>query len=111
MNIRPTVSDFEVEVSGWDSGDGFFVEKATLEVGQPGERFIYLRHPVRPGLMLFLRLVDSRVGYPTFPVPYRVLQVNSAEGSALHRVILQKVERRRPVSGTVPDESAGTELL
>ncbi len=111
MDTKPAHSDYRVEVSGWDSGESFFVEKATLEISQPGERVIYLCHPLRPGLMLFLRLLDARIGYPTFPVAYRVLQVTSAEGAELCRVVLEKLERRSSAPAEAGDASGAAELL
>lgn len=111
MDMHATLSDYRVEVSGWDVGESFFVEKVTLEVGQPGERVIYLRHPLRPGQTVFLRLLDTRAGYPTFPVAYRVMQVTSAEGPEPSRVVLQKLERRRSASSEAHDAKGATELL
>ncbi len=95
MDSRPSLNDYRVEVSGWDVRESFFVEKTILELNPPRERAVYLHHPVRAGLLVFLRLTDTRVRYPTFPVAYRIVEVTSAEGAELSRVILRKLRRRQ----------------
>jgi hypothetical protein len=111
MEARSPITDYRVEVSGWDVDESFFVEKATLEVNQLSECVIYLRHPLRAGLMVFLRLIDSRVRYPTFPVAYRVTEVTSAEGAERSRVILQKLRRRRVSHSEARDTRGATKLF
>jgi hypothetical protein len=89
-------TDYRVEVSGWDAAESFFVEKATLGFSDEGERVIYLRHPVSSGSMLFLRLIDARVGYPSFPIAYKVKDVLANAHDEMSRVYLLKLEHRRP---------------
>ncbi len=95
MDPQSSVSDYRVEVSGWDVAESFFVEKATLELSLEGARIIHLRHPLRTGSMVFLRLIDSRVGFPAFPVAYQVLEVSGAESEGTSRVTLRRLGHRR----------------
>jgi hypothetical protein len=95
MDSQSSVSDYRVEVSGWDVAESFFVEKATLELSLEGERIIHLRHPLRTGSMVFLRLIDSRVGFPALPVAYQVLEVSAANNEEVSRVTLRRLGHRR----------------
>ncbi len=96
MELQSPPSQYRVEVSGWDVAESFFVEKATLELSQQGERIVHLRHPVREGLLVFLRLIDSRLSLPALPVAYRVVQIASVPNQSECRVMLRKLELRRP---------------
>jgi hypothetical protein len=98
--------DYRVEVSGWDAMESFFVEKATLELGEKGDRYVHLRHPVRSGLMVFLRLIDSRVNFPTFPIAYKVKDVTPTGSDGVSRVSLLRLPRRHGSDGE-PAGSAG----
>lgn len=88
-------TDRRVEVSGWDAEEKFFVERADLARGADGKRFVYLRRPLRAGLIVFLRVLDTRVGYPTFPVAYHVIEVAAGEKSGASRVTLERLQERR----------------
>lgn len=91
-------ADYRVEVSGWDAAEKFFVERATLALSAGGERLVYLRHPLRTGLMLFLRMLDTRVGYPTFPVAYQVKDIGAARQDGTSGVTLERLQHRRETS-------------
>lgn len=94
MDSQSSISDYRVEVSGWDVSESFFVEKATLELSLDGARSIQLRHPLRAGSMVFLRLIDSRVGFPALPVAYQVIEVSAAENEDLSKVTLRRLGHR-----------------
>ncbi|HVB35398.1 MAG TPA: hypothetical protein VNJ52_13645 [Patescibacteria group bacterium] len=95
MDPERTESDYRVEVSGWDVAESFFVEKVTLELTQAGKRVVHLRHPLREGLIVFLRLMESRISFPVLPVPYRVTEVTPSEKDGVTRVGLRKLRHRR----------------
>ena len=46
-----------VEISGWDSSENFFVEKAVLHWESDGTREVRFRSMVRPGSVVFVRLL------------------------------------------------------
>ena len=110
MDSQSTVSDYRVEVSGWDVDESFFVEKATLELSLEGARVVHLRRPLRTGSMVFLRLIDSRVGFPAFPVAYQVLEVSGAGSEEVRRITLRRMGHRRPEDNEAlpPSEMADT---
>ncbi|HEV2387214.1 MAG TPA: hypothetical protein VGS20_08160 [Candidatus Acidoferrales bacterium] len=95
MEPLPADTEYQVEVSGWDSSETFFVERTTLELGEEGDRFVHLRHPLRPGLMVFLRLIDSRAGSPSLPIAYQVKEVTSAGAEGVNRASLLRLHHRR----------------
>jgi hypothetical protein len=95
MDSQPTRPDCRVEVSGWDAAERFFVEEALLEMNDEGERFVHLRHPVHPGLTVFLRLIDSPIGFPASPIAYEVKEVTVTENEGVSRVRLLKLHQRR----------------
>lgn len=111
--MGPQASHFayQVEVSGWDVDESFFVEKTSLELSEHGERIVSLHHPLRVGLLVFLRLIDSRIRRPAVPVPYRVLSVTPADDLELSNVVLQKLRHPRSKDDKVADSNEGVELL
>ncbi|HVB98390.1 MAG TPA: hypothetical protein VNJ12_03540 [Candidatus Dormibacteraeota bacterium] len=85
-----------MEVSGWDVAESFFVEKVSLELTQAGERVVHLKHSLREGLIVFLRLMESRITFPVLRVAYRVTEVSPSERDGVNRVSLRKLRHRRP---------------
>ena len=68
---------YRVELSGWDLGDTFFVEKTDLLWSQGGIKKLLSRHTLPAGAIVFVRLADPAVSYSTVPVAYRVEDVQS----------------------------------
>lgn len=110
MDEELTDRDYRVEVSGWDIAESFFVEKVSLELTQAGECLVYLKHPMREGLIVFLRLIESRIDFPALPIAYQVTEVSPAETGDANRVSLRKL-RHRPSAGNETPASGGIELL
>jgi hypothetical protein len=110
MEPQPSLSDYRVEVSGWDVAESFFVEKATLELNLEGARTVHLRHPLRTGSMVFLRLIDTRVSFPAFPVAYQVLDVAGTGSEGVSRITLRRLGHRHTEEpdATPPSEMADT---
>ena len=61
---------YHVEVSGWDTSQSFFVEKAELEWNDGGEKLVALRREVRDGAILFVRLLQPISPDRSHPIPY-----------------------------------------
>jgi hypothetical protein len=55
---HPVVGTYGVEVSGWDSSPSFFVEKTELAWSEASGKQITLRRQLRPGTMIFVRLLQ-----------------------------------------------------
>src|ERR1700722_1298518 len=68
---------YRVELSGWDLGDTFFVEKTNLLWSQGGIKKLLSRHTLPAGAIVFVRLADPAVPCSTVPVAYRVEDVQS----------------------------------
>jgi hypothetical protein len=110
MDSPSSVSDYRVEVSGWDVAESFFVEKASLELSLDGARVIHLRHPLRTGSMVFLRLIDSRIGFPALPVAYQVLEVSTADNEQVPRITLRRLGHRRAEAAESDDSFPPSEM-
>src|SRR5215510_13288576 len=74
MHLSPistaTTTSYRVEVSGWDSTQSFFVEKADLEWSDTGEKVVVLLHELQEGTILFVRLLQPISPDRSHPVPY-----------------------------------------
>ena len=68
-------TSYRVETSGWDADENFFVEKTDLDWTEE-EKTIHLRHPVRKGALVFVRLVGIGSLENALPVAYQVAAVN-----------------------------------
>jgi hypothetical protein len=62
---------YRVEVSGWDSKQEFFVERADLQWSEEIGKRVLLSHAVTPGALLFLRLLHPTSLDRVHPVPYQ----------------------------------------
>ena len=68
--IATATTSYRVEVSGWDSSQSFFVEKADLEWSELGEKLVVLHHELREDSILFVRLLQPLSPDRSHPVPY-----------------------------------------
>lgn len=66
---------YRVEVSGWDVGENFFVEKTLLSWEKDGKKTVLLRTPLNEGTLVFVRLVGDSPGGPGVPVTYQVERI------------------------------------
>jgi hypothetical protein len=110
MDLGRAEFDYRVEVSGWDVAESFFVEKVILELTQTGERVVHLKHPLRTGLIVFLRLIESRIDFPALPVAYQVMEVVPGEKDGVNRVSLRKIRHERR-DGSETATSGADDLL
>ena len=85
------LSIYRVEISGWDVNEQFFVERVGLEWGQGEHKKVLLRKRVRPGALIFIRLLDNSSPSRTFPVAYRTREVREREASELYELTLNQV--------------------
>lgn len=75
MNTRVmAATSYRVETSGWDVDENFFVEKTDLDWTE-GEKTIHLQHPVRKGMVVFVRLMGMDDPGNAFPVAYQAASV------------------------------------
>ena len=67
-------TSYRVETSGWDVNENFFVEKTGLDWTED-EKTVQLRHPVRIGTVVFVRLIGRGDQEQSVPVAYQAASV------------------------------------
>ncbi len=102
--MEDQLSIYRVEISGWDVNEQFFVERAALQWGQGEQRTALIRRRVRPGALVFIRLLQDTAPSRSFPVAYRAGQVREREGQDSYELSLKQVWPAEP--DTSPGGSA-----
>ena len=69
------LTTYRVEVSGWDTSQSFFVEKAELEWNEEDRKHVELGRELRDGAILYVRLLQPMSPDRSYPVPYEIEQV------------------------------------
>ena len=82
-----------VEISGWDTEENFFVEKAYLQNCADGRKHVSIRSRLRPGSLVFLRISDELSPERSIPVAYEVSKMTEPVPNKLADV---ELVRRHP---------------
>jgi hypothetical protein len=86
----PAATKYQVEVSGWDSEQNFFVEKSELEWSENAGKHLKLSHVLRDRALLFVRLINVTSAELSHPVLYQVEPLgetnNGLHGFRLHPI-------------------------
>jgi len=82
---------FQVEISGWDFNENFFVEKTELEWSEE-VKTIRVQHPVRKGTLVFVRLMGTAVRDGSCPVAYEAAEVNFLPQLLTYEVSLKQIQ-------------------
>jgi len=95
MNSHPDVTvngedTYRVEVSGWDAKENFFVEKTTLEWKPEDKKSMLLRADIRPGCIVFVRLLQPLAIATSFPIAYEALTNAEKDKTGASRVSLER---------------------
>ena len=85
---------YQVEISGWDLDDNFFVERTNLLWGQNDRKMVLLRRPVVEGALVFVRLTLPIEYRHSFPIAYHVASVNASADTSSWEVALTNVHPR-----------------
>lgn len=85
---------YRIEISGWDEVENFFVEKADLEWSEEDGKKVSLRHRLRIGAVVFVRLLVPTAGSHSFPIAYQVENVSSTDPSGFSQVRLVQLHPR-----------------
>ena len=72
---RMAANTYQVETSGWDVDESFFVEKTEL-YWKDAEKTVHLLHAVRKGTVVFVRLIGIDAPENSFPVAYQAVAVS-----------------------------------
>jgi hypothetical protein len=65
---------YRIEISGWDLDEKFFVEKTDLEWSE-SEKKVRLRHALRKGTTVFVRLLGGATQASECPLAYEIIEV------------------------------------
>ncbi len=93
MNVNGEDS-YRVEVSGWDSKESFFVEKTMLEWKPDDKKSMLLRADIRPGCIVFVRLLQPLATAASFPIAYEALTGAEKDATGAARVSLERLRPR-----------------
>jgi hypothetical protein len=85
---------YQVEVSGWDAKERFFVEKSTLAWTESAGKTVALTALVRIGSVLFVRLIQPLGGGNRFPVPYGAVKFEADRVGPRGVVTLEQLQPR-----------------
>lgn len=96
-------NNYAVEVSGWDMSETFFVEKTSLAWAQDGMKEISLRHPVREGCVIFVRLMQPVASTDNYPVACKAVKVLERAAEGCSSVQLTQLRPRAFFKDTVRD--------
>ena len=88
-------TSYDVEVSGWDLSEDFFVEKATLHWDSEQGKKILLRNRVQKGNIVFVRLAQSLTAANSFPVAYQAEEVGPPDGHGLCEIALVQLRPKK----------------
>ena len=102
LELQPA-SNLRVEVSGWDETKEFFVENSGLLSTLAGERTVFLRHRLRVGSLVFVRLVAPSGFGKGQPIAHRTESIQPASEGGVSRVRLVESQPRR-AAADVPFE-------
>lgn len=98
---------YPVEVSGWDSGGSFFVEKTTLHWDEEGGKTVLLRSSLREGTIVFIRLSQPSTALNNFPIAYQAERVDMPDRRGLARVFLLRLQPYREAQEAVEPAFSG----
>jgi hypothetical protein len=93
MNVNGQDS-YRVEVSGWDAKESFFVEKTMLEWKPDDKKSMLLRADIRPGCIVFVRLLQPLATATSFPIAYEALTGAEKDATGAARVSLERLRPR-----------------
>jgi hypothetical protein len=94
---------YRVEVSGWDAKENFFVEKTTLEWNPDEKKSMLLRADIRPGCIVFVRLLQPLATATSFPIAYEALTSAEGDATGAKRVSLERLRPRESYKETYAD--------
>jgi hypothetical protein len=94
---------YRVEVSGWDAKENFFVEKTILEWKPDDKKSILLRADIRPGCIVFVRLLQPMATAASFPIAYEALPSAERDDAGAAHVSLERLRPRANYKETLSD--------
>jgi len=93
MGAQVEIAGQMAEISGWDTDENFFVEKAVVQPHGDGNK-VDLRARLRVGSLLFVRLFEMTSLNRTVPVAYRVSCISRNAGRGARAVEMIELRPR-----------------
>ncbi|HLW82540.1 MAG TPA: hypothetical protein VKS20_10930 [Candidatus Acidoferrales bacterium] len=88
-----------VEISGWDTDENFFVERAAIQNAPQGRQRVVLRVQLRVGSLVFLRLSEDFSLDRSVPIAYQVVKLAANTIRRQHEVELIQLHPREKHAG------------
>lgn len=85
---------YQVEISGWDLNENFFVENTELEWTEE-EKIIHVQHAVQQGALVFVRLMGASARDGVCPVAYEVGMVKYQPQFLNYEILLKQILPRQ----------------
>jgi hypothetical protein len=101
---------YNVEVSGWDAKENFFVEKTVLDWTSDDKKAIQLHTPIRTRSIVFVRLFQPIQTSPSFPVAYEALTSTEKPENGASRFSLERLHPRASYKATHAEESLAVKV-
>jgi hypothetical protein len=89
------------EISGWDTDENFFVEKAVIHGHPDGNNKVGLHASVAVGSLVFVRLPEDASMDRRVPVTYQVSGINANEDDGAREVRMIRVRPREATTRTM----------
>jgi hypothetical protein len=98
MTLQTTdPTNYPVEISGWDAQGAFFVATASLNWSESGTRIVSLRRRLRPGSLVFLRLLTPAGLGKCCPSPHTVEVIEGPDRAGWSKVRLLSSQPRHAI--------------
>jgi len=103
MTYQLDVQDrYAIEISGWNVSEDFFVEQTELAWDSSAHK-VLLKHPVREGALVFIRLAGNGVDglqSDAVPVAYEVVKANHLADQRVYEIELIRIKPKPMASET-----------
>lgn len=100
-SLNAEQADRIAEISGWDTDENFFVEKAVIRGQRDGNNKVGLHASLRVGSLVFVRPPEGASMDRTVPVTYQVSGVNANGNNGAREVRLIRVRPREATTRTM----------
>ena len=91
---NPVSTSYQIEISGWDQTEKFFVETTELDWSGENDKRLHLRRPLRVGALVFVRLIPPTASVHSVPVAYQVKTVSDREAAGMWQICLTRLNPR-----------------
>jgi hypothetical protein len=99
-----------VEISGWDTDENFFVERAAIENAAEGRQRVVLRVRLRVGSLVFLRLSEDFSLDRCVPIAYQVVKLAANTIRRQREVELVQLHPREKAQNAIQQGSVPASL-